>query len=55
MGSVVTLFLAGGFGQLRTSRDFKTRAARLEALATTFQPMLAEAGRPGSQPQSPAI
>jgi hypothetical protein len=47
MDSVVSLFLASGLGWLRTSRDFKTRAARLEALATTFQPISAEAGLPG--------
>ena len=42
------MFLANGLGWPRTSRDFETRSARLKALATTFHPLAAEAGLPGS-------
>ncbi len=47
MGSGVKLFLASGLSWLRTSPAFETRAARLKAVATPFQPMAAEVVLPG--------
>ena len=47
-GLEVLLFLVSVFGRPRTSRACETRSARLKALATTFQPLPAEAALPGS-------
>lgn len=44
----VSLFLVSVLGWPRTSRACETRSARLKALATTFQPLPAEADWPGS-------